>query len=76
MLYDGIKSITKMCSMCNNEVELQKHPDGLIVNDEHIICQNCCINTEKELLTNFIKEKSMGSNKVRPIMLWLFEKQR
>ena len=73
MLYDKIKDQTKICGICNNEINLREHLDGLVVDDEHFICKDCCVNAEKEVLTNFVKEKNPGS--VRPIMLWLWGKR-
>lgn len=76
MLYDEISSQTKTCGICNNKIDIREHLDGLVVNDEHFICKNCCINTKKVVLTNFVKDKSMPDGSVRSIMLWLWEQNR
>ncbi len=61
--------------MCNNEINLRDHLEGLVVDDKHFICKTCCVNSEKEVLTNFVKEKNVGTGSVRPIMLWLWGKR-
>lgn len=76
MMYYEIKKQIEICGMCNSEIELNAHQDGLVVNDEHFICTNCCINTDKSELMNFVKEKSQGFNNVRPIMRWLLERYK
>ena len=76
MLQTNAEKEIKDCSFCNNQIQLIKNPNGLVINDEHFICENCCTKTEKPILMRFIKEKSQGASKIRPIMLWSIEKQR
>lgn len=74
MLYQEIEKQIEICGMCNNEMELNSNQNGLVINDTHFICANCCINTGKLELIRFVKEKGQGSNNLRSIMKWLWEK--
>lgn len=76
MLYQQIKKQIEICGICNDEVELSSNLNGLVINDQHFICADCCVNTGKLELTRFVKKKSQGSMNIRPIMRWLWEKSK
>lgn len=74
MLIEETQNIMKNCSMCSSEINLKKHLDGLVINSLHFVCKDCCMNTDKQVLAGFCRDKAGVRGSVRPIMLWLWNK--
>ena len=68
------KTIEKTCGICNRKIQLVDHLSGLVFNDEHFVCEDCCSNSE-EGLTNWTKTVMQDPENGMPIALWLIHEQ-
>lgn len=64
----------KLCGLCNQKIDLKINTDGLVINDQHFICSRCCVKADKERLMRFVKDKSVGSTNIRPMIRWAWER--
>ena len=66
------------CFLCNESIELEKNLTGLVISQEEgniFLCQNCCSQNPKNILIDWIKQKSDNLPRFRPIVSWLEEKK-
>ena len=66
---------TGTCDLCKNEIEFEDNLSGLVIADDYFICESCCKNTPKDELMNWSKPKISREKALRPIGLWLVDKQ-
>lgn len=65
----------KTCSFCENIFSLKEHSTGLVLNDEHFICTNCCQNNDINKIKTWAIVKSDELPKLRPIHIWMLEQE-
>lgn len=65
----------KKCSVCSRKFSLSKNPNGLVFEDEHFICEDCCNNKIEENFEDFNKSVMRTDNNGMPIALWLIHEQ-
>ncbi len=68
-------SLFGICDLCKKEIELESNLSGLIVDETFFACESCCSNTPKEKLISWTNTKMTSKNNLRPIGLWLVDKQ-
>lgn len=68
------KNIRGICDLCSSSFIFEENPSGLVINEEFFACENCCKELSKEELENWTKSKMKSSNRLKPIALWLMEK--
>jgi hypothetical protein len=65
----------KTCSICSRKILLSKNPSGLVFNDEHFICEDCCIDHSEEDMEKWTKSIMQSPQSGMPIALWLIHEQ-
>jgi len=65
----------KTCSLCSQEISLNENPSGLVFNDEHFICEDCCSRYSEEDIINWTKSVMQSPENGMPIALWLIHEQ-
>ncbi|MFP4112046.1 MAG: hypothetical protein ACLFPQ_00195 [Candidatus Woesearchaeota archaeon] len=63
------------CTLCNKEIELEKNLTGLVINDDIFICQHCCSTNPKNMLLDWINQKTDNAPNFRPIVSWLEDRK-
>ena len=65
-----------MCSICSKKISLSEQPFGLVFEDEHFICEDCCNQHSEEEMMNWSKSIMKSPTKEgMPIALWLIHEQ-
>jgi hypothetical protein len=54
---------------------LNENPSGLVFNDKHFLCEDCCSNHSEDDLTNWTKTVMQKPGSGMPIALWLIKEQ-
>jgi len=65
----------KTCSICSQEISLDENPSGLVFNDEHFVCEDCCTNHSGEDIMNWTRSIMQSPESGMPIALWLIHEQ-
>ncbi len=68
------KNNSGICDLCSSVFIFEENPSGLVINEEFFVCEKCCKESTKEDLENWTKSKMISPNEVKPIALWLMEK--
>ncbi|UCH71428.1 MAG: hypothetical protein JSW62_03245 [Thermoplasmatales archaeon] len=63
------------CSLCSRKISLNENPSGLVFNDEHFVCEDCCANQSEEDMANWTKSVMQSPQNGMPIGLWLIHEQ-
>lgn len=63
-----------ICDLCSSNINFEDNLSGLVINEEFFACEKCCKESSKEDLENWIKSKMISPTEVKPIALWLMEK--
>ena len=63
------------CSICNNKIDLKKNPSGLVFNNKHFVCQDCCVHHSEEEINDLCKSVMHSSQNGMPIALWIIHEQ-
>jgi len=69
------KTTEKMCSICNSKFLLSENLSGLVFNDEHFLCEDCCKKEPEEDLIGWTKTIMQCPNEGMPIALWIIHEQ-
>ena len=69
------KTTERICSLCNRKILLSEHLSGLVFNDEHFLCEDCCKNEPDNDLTDWVKTVMQDPKDGMPIALWLIHEQ-
>jgi len=56
-------------------MSLNENLSGLVFNDEHFLCEDCCSNHSEEDLSNWTKTVMQNPQNGMPIALWLIHEQ-
>jgi len=65
----------KTCSMCSKKISLDDHPLGLVFDDQHFVCENCCSDHSEGEISIWTKNVMQSPEKGMPISLWLIHEQ-
>ena len=65
----------KTCSVCSRKISLVDNPSGLVFNDEHFICEECCNDHSEEEIFSLTKNVMQSPQNGMPIALWLIHEQ-
>lgn len=65
----------KTCIICSKKIDINQHPLGLVIQDEHFICETCNDGHSKEEISNFSKTVMRSPDSGMPIALWLIHEQ-
>ena len=65
----------KTCDVCSKKISLDHNHLGLVFNDEHFVCQDCCTTHSNEELRNLTKTVMHTTENGMPIGLWLIHEQ-
>ena len=65
----------KICDVCSSKISLSQNPSGLVFNDKHFVCEDCCTKHSDEELKNLTKTIMHTSENGMPIGLWLIHEQ-
>ena len=65
----------KTCSICSKKISLSENPSGLVFNDEHFICEDCCSDHSEEEISIWTKNVMQNPENGMPIALWLIHEQ-
>ena len=65
----------KTCSICSRKILLSKNHSGLVFNDEHFVCEDCCTDHSKEDMMSWTKSTMQSPQNGMPIALWLIHEQ-
>lgn len=69
------KTTEKTCGLCSRKISLSENLSGLVFNDEHFLCEECCNNSSEENLMNWTKTIMQNPDNGMPIALWLIHEQ-
>ena len=67
--------IEKTCSICSQKITLSKHLSGLVFEDEHFLCEECCTSQSDEDIMNWTRTIMQSPQNGMPIALWLVHEQ-
>ena len=70
-----VKIPEKTCEICSKKFSLHEHQSGLVLKDEHFICQECTDKHTDEEIKNFTKTIMQDRFNGMPIGLWLIHEQ-
>ena len=56
-------------------ISLTDHPFGLVFEDEHFVCEDCCKEHSDEQIFSISKSVMKNPDKGMPIALWLIHEQ-
>ena len=59
------------CDVCSKKISLDKNHLGLVFNDTHFVCQDCCNTHSHDELRNLTKTVMHTTENGMPIGLWL-----
>lgn len=77
MLLEENKELLKTCTNCQETHDTYKQQTGLIINNEHLICKDCCTKNDTEELKKSIQQLAgEGRINARTVMTWLWEIER
>jgi hypothetical protein len=62
------------CDLCKKDIILGKNLSGLVVDEKFFACESCCINSTNTELFNWTKQKMQSPSGVRPIGVWITQK--
>lgn len=54
---------------------MNENLSGLVFNDEHFLCEDCCSTNSEEDLSNWTKTVMQDPHNGMPIALWLIHEQ-
>ena len=63
-----------VCDLCLSNINFEDNLSGLVINGEFFACEKCCKESSKEDLENWTNSKMISPDEVKPIALWLMEK--
>ena len=61
----------KTCDACSKKISLDQNHLGLVFNDTHFVCQDCCNTHSHDELRNLTKTVMHTTENGMPIGLWL-----
>ena len=73
--YGGVKTTEKTCGLHSRKISLNENLSGLVFNDEHFSCEDCCGSHSEEDLSNWTKTVMQNPQNGMPIALWLIHEQ-
>jgi len=65
----------KTCSICSQEISLISNPSGLVFEDEHFVCEECCSNRSRNTTESWTRNIMQSPENGMPIALWLIHEQ-
>jgi len=65
----------KTCDVCSKKISLDRNHSGLVFEDKHFVCQDCCTTHSNEELRNLTKTVMHTTENGMPIGLWLIHEQ-
>jgi len=65
----------KTCDLCSRRIALNENPSGLVFNDKHFLCEDCCSSHSEEDLANWTNTVMQKPGSGMPIALWLIKEQ-
>jgi len=65
----------KTCSVCNRNFSLNDNLAGLVFNNKHFVCEDCCTNKSDDDVISSAKTTMQSSQNGMPIVLWLIHEQ-
>ena len=63
------------CMVCSKKINIDEHPLGLVFEDKHFVCEDCCSEHSSEEIFNWTKSVMNSSETGMPIGLWLIHEQ-
>lgn len=69
------KITEKTCLVCSRKIDINQHPLGLVIKDEHFVCETCNDKHSKEEISKLSKTIMQSSDNGMPIALWLIHEQ-
>jgi len=64
----------KTCMICSQKISLSGNPSGLVFNDEHFVCEECC-ESHYDDIKKLTKTIMQSPDEGMPIALWLIHEQ-
>ena len=61
--------------VCSRKIYINQHPLGLVIKDEHFVCETCNDKHSKEEISKLSKTIMQSSDNGMPIALWLIHEQ-
>ena len=65
------KTVDKICGICSRKMFLNENLSGLVFDDEHFLCEDCCNEKSEETLKEWTKTIMREPTNGMPIALWL-----
>ena len=65
----------KTCMICSQRISLDSNLSGLVFNDEHFVCEDCCTTRSSNDIQNFTRTIMQSQDNGMPIALWLIHEQ-
>jgi len=65
----------KTCLICSQNISLSSNLSGLVFNDEHFICEDCCESHSDEDMRLLTKTIMQSPEDGMPVALWLIHEQ-
>ena len=61
--------------MCSKKISLSNNSSGLVFNDKHFLCEDCCSEKTDEEINHWTKNIMQSGENGMPIALWLIHEQ-
>lgn len=65
----------KTCMICSQKISLSNNLSGLVFDDKHFICEDCCATRSSNDIQNFTRTIMQTPDTGMPIALWLIHEQ-
>ena len=65
----------KICNICSRKISLNNNQAGLVFDDKHFVCEDCCSNHTKDQIKTLTKTVMHTTEEGMPIGLWLIHEQ-
>jgi len=65
----------KTCDVCSKKISLDQNHSGLVFEDKHFVCEDCCSTHSDEELKSLTKTVMHTTENGMPIGLWLIHEQ-
>ena len=66
---------TRKCDLCDKTMNLEENLSGLVIDDTHFLCEDCCQDTSNIELDIWTSSKMASPGDLKPIALWLMKKK-
>ena len=66
---------SRICDLCNKTMSLEENLSGLVIDDSHFLCEECCQESSNEELSIWTTSKKANPGDLKPIALWLMKEK-